>query len=236
MKFIPCCTNSTSIAEAVLDDVSSVDDVMKKRIDAIQAHIEAILKNNYIERKDDLPVIPPPKHVTHFPTSEQTNGIHPFFVRLCAQISNDNYSKLSSESAFDNLSKGYDLKDPNVPINKYPSVELYDNHKIFEATNPPFVVVLAGTKLILCWRGSQTIMDWVRDFSFYPAGSFRWMNVAKVVKVHGGYLSMVENSLSVHEGRLLEIIEKNKITEILLTGHSLGGKHMQIKNNRAGSA
>ena len=67
-------------------------------------------------------------------------------------------------------------------------------------------------------------MDWIRDFSFYVSPSFCWKLVAEVVKVHGGFLAMIESTMSVHEDKLLEIVKEYGIQEILVTGQSLGGK------------
>ena len=82
--------------------------------------------------------------------------------------------------------------------------------------------------MILAWRGSKSVMDWVRDFGFYPASSFRWKSVVDVVRVHGGFLACVESKLSTHQDFILQKIKEHGITEILLTGHSLGGKSSPI--------
>ena len=103
---------------------------------------------------------------------------------------------------------------------------LYDDE--FKATNPPFSVIVAGKKMILAWRGSYSVMDWVRDFGFYPASSFRWKSVVDVVRVHGGFLACVESKLSMHQDFILQKIKEHGITEMLLTGHSLGGKSSPI--------
>ena len=162
-----------------------------------------------------------PIYVKIEPTANQTNGIEPFYVRLCATISAFIYNDKNSISEFQDLDKGYGLGAVN--LKEPPKVLLYDDNQVFESTNPPFVVVLAGKKMILAWRGSSTPMDWIRDFGFFIASSFRWQKVAKVVNVQGAYLALVESNLSKHGDKILEYIREHGVTELLLTGHSLGG-------------
>ena len=198
--------------------MTDLEDDFSKRIEAIGARIDTALHDDPKEatpakRHLDLDLI----FCKHLPTSDQTNGIAPFYVRLCATIADDVYAHKSNISEFGNLATGYNpaehgLKEP-------PKAVLYDNHGIFEPTNAPFVAVVAGTKLMLAWRGSVTLMDWIRDFSFYVASSY-----SVAVKVHGGFLTMIESTMSVHEDKLLEIVKEYGIQEILVTGHSLGGK------------
>ena len=107
------------------------------------------------------------------------------------------------------LDQGYDLD--KVGLTTTPEVVLFD--KDWEATNPPFVAVVAGTTMILAWRGSHgaSVMDWDRNVGFYAASSLRLKPIAKVVKVHGGYLSLVENTMIKHEDELVTIIKARKI-------------------------
>jgi len=184
------------------------------------------LKKWWKGKPKDKPEVPN-EFIKHHPTAEQTNGIDPFFVRVCAQVAADVYHKEPRDiSQFDDLAlipiEGTVLKEP-------PKAVIYDSNAPFTVTNPPFVAVVAGDKLILGWRGSQSVIDKiVRDTSVYMGSSSCWKNVAKVVKVHAGSLAEVENSLVVHEAELLKIIDDNKIKEILLTGHSLGGGIAQV--------
>jgi hypothetical protein len=117
----------------------------------------------------------------------------------------------------------------SIFLTEPPKVLLYDDHGIFETTNPPFSVTVAGKKMILAWRGSHTVMDWVRDFGFFVASSFRWKNVADVVSVQGAYLACVESCMAKHQDFILKMINKYHVTEILLTGHSLAGKFSSIR-------
>ena len=166
-----------------------------------------------------------PTYIKNLPTSSMTNGIEEYYIKLCATISGCMYSSQpEGTDQFCNLDTGYKAAGLDEP----PKVLLYD--KQFKATNPPFSVTVAGKKmiLILAWRGSDSVMDWVRDFGFYPASSFRWKNVVDVVRVQGSYLACVESKLSTHQDFILQKIKEHGITEMLLTGHSLGGKSSSI--------
>ena len=65
--------------------------------------------------------------------------------------------------------------------------------------------------------------DWLRDFAFHPSSSSRWSKVAESVKVSAGDLSLIETCLGENEDYLIEQIEDHNITQIVTTGHSLGG-------------
>lgn len=219
-------TSTSSLHASIM---TSVED----RIDSIRGRIEGILADKLNAKADSAPApAPAPEpskpdvYCKHIPTAKMTNGIDPFYVQLCATISEDDYSKFSNISEFANVGKGYIPAD--VGLEKPAKAVLYENNSIFEQTNPPFVAVVAGKKLILAWRGSATMMDWDRDFGFYVSSSFRWKEVAKVVKVQGAYLAMLDNCMSAHEDELLKIVEENEITDIILTGHSLAGGTAQV--------
>jgi len=113
-------------------------------------------------------------------------------------------------------------------LSKQPEILLYENNGIFQVTNPPCVVVIADQTMIIGWRGSTTAMDWDRDFGFYISSSFRWQNVAKVVKVQGAYISMIDEFMATNEELILQTIKEKNITEIILTGHSLAGGVAQV--------
>jgi hypothetical protein len=121
------------------------------------------------------------------------------------------------------LHVGYNLADVGLTVETAPKVILYSNNGIYEVTNPPYSITIVDKTMIIGWRGSATIMDWVRDFGFYISSSFRWYNVGKVVKVQGAYLSMIEIFMVENESFILNTIKTNDITDLIFTGHSLAG-------------
>ena len=207
----------------------------EKRIRNIFKGIDDVLSKNSSAAAEDKeqhikPVCPTststysPTYIKNLPTSSMTNGIEEYYIKLCATISALMYSSQpeGGTDQFGILDTDYKAAGLDEP----PKVLLYDDE--FKATNPPFSVTVAGKKMILAWRGSYSVMDWVRDFGFYPASSFRWKNVVDVVRVQGSYLACVESKLSTHQDFILQKIKEHGITEMLLTGHSLGGKSSPI--------
>uniref|UniRef100_A0A7S2PS01 Fungal lipase-type domain-containing protein n=1 Tax=Skeletonema marinoi TaxID=267567 RepID=A0A7S2PS01_9STRA len=162
--------------------------------------------------------------IKYLPSSDMTNGIEEYYVRLCAIISSCMYLP----QPLVHILEKQGCKLASIFLKEPPNVLLFDDHGIFETTNPPFSVTVAGKKMILAWRGSMSVMDWVRDFGFYVASSFRWKNVADVVSVQGAYLACVESCMAKHQDFILKMINKYHVTEILLTGHSLAGGVAQV--------
>ena len=56
-----------------------------------------------------------------------------------------------------------------------------------------------------------------------PLAATRWSGETKDVRAHGGYVNLVENTFSLHEDKLVDLIEKHKVERAFFTGHSLGG-------------
>jgi len=82
-----------------------------------------------------------------------------------------------------------------------------------------------GTKpiLIFAWRSSITIVDWMNNLAFSPSLSSRWSSETKEIRAHGAYINLVENTFSMHEDAIVELVEKHKVERAFITGHSLGG-------------
>jgi len=113
-------------------------------------------------------------------------------------------------------------------ITTIPKIILFDDHPGgFTRITPNFAAIVVNTNskniLILAWEGSLSAEDWGRNFLFDVATSNRWKDVSKTVAVQGSILSVVENDITNNEDFLIEYIHDNTITEIIFTGHSLGG-------------
>ena len=210
---------SSSLGDKLNDILDRIDAHEKKAAAAIEADAEATFGV-----KPSKPLEVKPIFIKHLPPKEMT-GMDPFYAQLCATISRDLYNTESKVDEF-YLDQGFELD--RVGLKQAPEVILYDINGISEACNPPFAVVVAGTTMILGWRGSVTAMYWDRDFGFFTSSSFRWKNVAKMVKVQGPYMALVENCMIEHEDFILNEIKSRGITELILTGHSLGGGVAQV--------
>jgi len=127
--------------------------------------------------------------------------------------------------------------------------------------------------LILAWRGSITVFDWINDLAGSPTlcigcpppahyarglcpqkeqspstgpvgardgtqlsisepnlswstpllAATRWSGKTKDIRAHGAFVNLVENTFSLHEDAIVELIEKHKVERAFFTGHSLGG-------------
>ena len=101
-------------------------------------------------------------------------------------------------------------------------------HGVLDVSLPPFgyaVVQMGGVStMLLLWRGSHTIMDWVSDVDATPVVSRRWSRDGKSpIRAHGAYVSLCENDLAAHEGRIVSLMLEHKVQRMILTGHSLAG-------------
>jgi len=108
-----------------------------------------------------------------------------------------------------------------------------DWHGEYEAAVPPFAALIVQPPkkdgkdpkpiLILAWRGSHTVLDWVNDFAGSPTLSTRWSSETKDIRAHGAYVNLVENTFSLHEDAIVDLIEKYEVERAFITGHSLAG-------------
>jgi len=174
---------------------------------------------------DDVSMKVAPAYIMTPPPPSMT-GVSIFLTRLCATISADCYNPNNSVLDFThNLSNGYvgDLGFPEGAVPPPVEVIRYANNGIFTNTNPPFAIVVTGHTLIIGIRGSSSLMDWDRDLAFFLGTSFRWNNCAKVVKVQGGYMALVENLMTDNEDLILQTVHDRNIKEVIWTGHSLAG-------------
>ena len=86
--------------------------------------------------------------------------------------------------------------------------------------------------MILAWRGSSTAGNWISDANLPPVISCRWSGVSKNLRAHAGFFSFAESDICTHETKLLELMKQNEITEMIMTGHSLGEKwHFYKRTN-----
>ena len=52
----------------------------------------------------------------------------------------------------------------------------------------------------------------------------RWSSETKDIYAHGAYTNLVENTFSLHEDAIVDLIEKHNVKRAFITGqHSLGG-------------
>jgi len=106
-----------------------------------------------------------------------------------------------------------------------------DFYGMDQAAIPPFAALVVQPNdeqeapiLILAWRGSTTVLDWVNDVAFSPTLSSRWSGETDKVRAHGAYTNLVEDTFSRHEVAIVALFEQfPKVKCAYITGHSLGG-------------
>lgn len=190
-------------------------DVARQALIGTEDTVEGLLGLNTVEKK------PLAKHFKYEPTKDMT-GVETSQTRLCATISAQLYKTGPSGTV-------KTTGDFKLSAQGEASAEaiIFDDHGDLEPTNPPFVVVVTGKTMILSWRGSKTSMDWINDFAFSPQSNPSWSHIAKSVRAHGAYSAIVQNDMALHGPDVIREIESRGITELILTGHSLGGSLAQ---------
>ncbi|KAJ2740464.1 hypothetical protein GGI20_005791 [Coemansia sp. BCRC 34301] len=84
-----------------------------------------------------------------------------------------------------------------------------------------FVAHKDDTKeIIVSWRGSTTLMDWVADFTVVP---YSWPDQIDGSAVHSGFLFAYNAAASKVKSAVAGLLQKHPDYKIVLTGHSLGG-------------
>jgi len=170
--------------------------------------------------------------VENSPPKEMT-GVSVFKTKVCATVCGRlyNYDKNNIEEFNDLVPKeyyepGYDLESVGLSTTNPPeTVEIikFCSNGMWHVAMPPSVIMVTGATMIIGFRGSASLLDWIRDVNIQPSTSFRWSKVGKVVKVHSGMSSYIDNFMVDNEQLILNTIKERNITELILTGHSLGG-------------
>jgi len=159
-------------------------------------------------------------YIKHAPKKDMS-GVDEPILKLCASVAGQIYGcKSDVVSPKDH----FDLPEGAEVIH-------FENHgEPYCNVTPHMVVVVTGTTMILGWKGTATPSDALSDFHMLPVTSTRWSKISKQIKVHGGFFSAIENDLTNLEEFLVKTMEKQepKITEIITTGHSLGGGLAQV--------
>ena len=162
----------------------------------------------------------------HTPKPEDT-GVPENITRLAAALSGQIYAVEKAEE--------FDLSTDDLKVD----VMFLDNHGLLKCLKPYFACVVTGQTMIIGWRGTtDDIMNVITDLNATPSTCSRWAHISTDLKVHGGFHPIVENDLCSWEAKLVAMMEKHGVTELITTGHSLGGglatvAHLAIEGDLA---
>jgi len=211
-------TSLNSFLKNIFRDRSADREDQKKRIvDGFETDIKEGLSNIDIvaptdEEDDNASQNGVTGTFRHMPTKEMT-GVETHICRLCATMSQ----------------QCYELHDDAIDVFKLSTKEheteafITDKHDIFQTTNPVFGAAVCGETMILAWRGSNTVNDFINDAAFSPCASVAWKDHAKSLKIQAAMTSLAMNDIAMYEDTIIAECKKRGIKEIVTTGHSLGG-------------
>ena len=141
----------------------------------------------------------------YYPTKEQC-GVEEDIFKLCCTISDQLY--------YWKPAKDFKLSTKDMTT----EVLIYDDHGIFNASSPPFIVTVTGKTMILGWRGTQGFSDLLTDLCANPRGSFVWKKHAKYIKAQVAMAGIVDDDLLENGDEIIKLAKKHGVTEIVTTG------------------
>jgi len=170
----------------------------------------ANVENVHIFSEDDDKDIQAGFTFKHTPPKEWTH-VDDAMTRICSDMSARAYTSNSKDD--------FTFSRNSVNV----EAVIYDDHGDLDPVLPKFAAAITGKTMILAWRGSSQLTNFISDANFPTVTSSKWGKTSKNTRVHGGFLTFVESDLNIHEEKLIQVIEEKGITELITTGHSLGG-------------
>lgn len=179
--------------------------------------------------------------VDHLPTE---TGIDSDLVQLCATISGATYTGDSKEDFRTILHSNESIRKsfPDVIVRFYQNGVTIGKNSAFGSVSlnaPTFTAVTTADTLILAWRGSVTIADFVKDASIASVGPWEQL---PGLEVQESYFDLIQKSyFRYHYKDIINYVlgtysqvpnqtakDGRNIRRIILTGHSLGGGIAQV--------
>ena len=147
-------------------------------------------------------------------------GVDEHITQICANISSQIYTA-DRKKHFKTLTSDGEHEA---------KIEVFDDHGQYNASIPAFAVGIINQTMIIAWRGTNakgsgtnTALDFISDFAIGPTMSHLLGRASSGIRMHNAMHSFASLELEVHGDTIISLIGENKITEIVFTGHSLGG-------------
>jgi hypothetical protein len=101
-------------------------------------------------------------------------------------------------------------------------------HSLPDDPHTPAILLVRKSTMYIAWRGTKTVMDVLIDMDCLPVASPLWHEAYPRIKVHNGMAGKLQNDFLEYIPEIQRLAAKFEVTEIIFTGHSLGGGLAQI--------
>jgi hypothetical protein len=154
------------------------------------------------------------------PVGKGITGVDEHITQICANMSSQIYTA-DRKKHFKTLTSDGEHEA---------KIEVFDDHGQYNASIPAFAVGIINQTMIIAWRGTNakgsgtnTALDFISDFAIGPTMSHLLGRASSGIRMHNAMHSFASLELEVHGDTIISLIGEKKITEIVFTGHSLGG-------------
>jgi len=180
--------------------------------------------------------------------SEDITGLDPSITKMCATMSavledgsTDNFlgdtyepqtEEVRTKSTKESETMLYSKIETQASADDYTLLKdrIFDDHgELKFALAPMGTAIIKNNKstdeitMIIGWRGSTTAVDWLQDAGAAPIISKTWDEYAPGLRVHAGFSALIENEMTTNGEGIKKQIKANSVTQVVFTGHSLGG-------------
>jgi len=108
--------------------------------------------------------------------------------------------------------------------NEKAKIIIFDDHGDCDKVLPAFSVAVTTDTMMVGWRGSHELSDFLTDAVLAPVACNLLGKAASGIRVQAMMASLAGSDLELHGSTMVNYIkEHHGIKQIVFTGHSLGG-------------